>query len=59
MRDDEIHCLRLYKAKDIAQALDRVGFQVEIIGSYGECNLPKAHAGFVARKPILDGNSIA
>jgi hypothetical protein len=49
----------LYKAKDIAEALDRAGFQVEIIGSYGEYKLPKAHAGFVARKPILDGNSIA
>ena len=58
-RDEEIHCLRLYKAKDIAEALDRVGFQVQIIGSYGQYNLPKAHAGFVARKPILKGNSIA
>jgi SAM-dependent methyltransferase len=58
-RDDEIHCLRLYKAKDIAEALDRVGFQVQIIGSYGEYKLPKAHAAFIARKPILEVNSIA
>jgi hypothetical protein len=49
----------LYKAKDIAEALDRAGFQVQIIGSYGEYNLPKAHTGFVARKPILEANSIA
>ncbi|MBE9097184.1 class I SAM-dependent methyltransferase [Tychonema sp. LEGE 07203] len=58
-RDDEIHSLRLYKATDIAEALHNVGFQVQIVRSYGDCNLPKAHAGFIARKPILDGNPIA
>jgi SAM-dependent methyltransferase len=58
-RDEEIHSLQLYKATDVAEALHNVGFQVQIIGSYGEYNLPKAHAGFIARKPILDGNSIA
>jgi hypothetical protein len=56
---EEIHSLQLYKATDVAEALHNIGFQVQIIGSYGEYNLPKAHAGFVARKPILDGNSIA
>lgn len=53
-RDDEIHNLRLYKATDVAEALHNVGFQVEIIRSYGLYNLPKAHAGFIARKPILE-----
>ena len=53
-RDDEIHSLQLYKETDIAEALHHVGFQVQIIRSYGEYNLPKAHAGFIARKPILD-----
>lgn len=53
-RDDEIHNLQLYKATDVAEALHNVGFQVEIIRSYGEYNLPKAHAGFIASKPILE-----
>jgi hypothetical protein len=56
---EEIHSLQLYKATDVAEALHNIGFQVQILRSYGEYNLPKAHAGFIARKPILDGNSIA
>lgn len=49
-RDDEVHQQRLYKATDIAQGLEQVGFQVQIMHSYGQYNLPKAHAAFVARK---------
>lgn len=51
-RSDEVHYLRLYAAADIAEMLNKAGFEVQIIRSYGEYNLPKAHAAFVARKPI-------
>jgi SAM-dependent methyltransferase len=49
-RDDELHRLRLYAATDIAAELERVGFQVQILRSYGQYELPKAHAAFVAFK---------
>jgi SAM-dependent methyltransferase len=51
-RDDEIHHLRLYEATDVAAQLHQAGFQVEIMHQYGQYELPKAHAAFVARKPI-------
>lgn len=51
-RDDEVHHLQLYEVTDIAEELHRVGFQVQILRSYGQYNLPPAHAGFVARKPM-------
>lgn len=51
-REDEVHHLRLYEATDIAEQLRQIGFQVQIMRNYGEYELPKAHAAFVARKPI-------
>lgn len=51
-RDDEVHYLRLYKAIDVAEKLRQVGFQTQVIHSYGQYELPKAHAAFIARKPI-------
>lgn len=51
-RDDEIHQVQLYKAEYITQELHRVGFQVQIVHSFGQYNLPKAHAAFVALKTI-------
>ncbi len=53
-RDDELHHLRLYKATDVARELSRVGFRVQTMRSYGQYNLPKAHAAFIARKPASD-----
>ncbi|PIG95349.1 hypothetical protein CSQ79_02540 [Gloeocapsopsis sp. IPPAS B-1203] len=50
-RDDEVHHLCLYKATEIASELRQIGFQVQIMRSYGTYNLPKAHAAFIARKP--------
>lgn len=50
-RDDEVHHLRLYQAADIARELHQVGFQVQVMRSYGQYNLPKAHVVFIARKP--------
>ncbi|MEH2064141.1 MAG: class I SAM-dependent methyltransferase [Nostoc sp.] len=51
-RDHEVHYQQLYEATDIAQKLRKIGFQVEIVRSYGEYNLPKAHAAFIARKSV-------
>lgn len=51
-RDDEVHHLRLYEATDIEPELRQVGFQVEIMHSYGQYNLPPAHAAFIAHKPM-------
>ncbi|HEY9623283.1 MAG TPA: hypothetical protein V6C78_23195, partial [Crinalium sp.] len=51
-RDDEVHHLRLYEATDVAEKLRQVGFQTQITRSYGQYELPKAHAAFIARKPI-------
>jgi SAM-dependent methyltransferase len=50
-RDDEVHRLRLYEATDVARELRQVGFEVEIMRSYGQYLLPQAHAAFIARKP--------
>lgn len=49
-RDEEMHHLRLYKVTDVAERLGQVGFQIQIMRSYGQYELPKAHAAFVARK---------
>lgn len=51
-RDDEVHHLQLYKATEVAKELRQVGFRVQIVRRYGQYNLPKAHAAFVARKPV-------
>jgi SAM-dependent methyltransferase len=51
-RDDEVHYLRLYEATDVAEKLRQVGFQTQVMRSYGQYELPKAHAAFIARKPI-------
>ncbi|MBV6622911.1 MAG: class I SAM-dependent methyltransferase [Rivularia sp. (in: Bacteria)] len=49
-RDEEIHYQQLYKEKEIAQLLHRIGFQVEIADGYGEFNLPPNHAAFITCK---------
>ncbi|WNZ25684.1 class I SAM-dependent methyltransferase [Leptolyngbya sp. NK1-12] len=51
-RDEEVHRLRLYEATEMAEKLGRVGFEVQIMRSYGQDQLPNAHAAFIARKPI-------
>lgn len=52
-RSEETHIQRLYKAIDIAGELRRAGFRVRISRSYGDYKLPRAHAAFIARKPVL------
>ena len=51
-RSDEVHHVRLYRSTDIAHKLRKVGFKVETMRNYDQYQLPKAHAAFVARKPI-------
>ncbi len=51
-RDNEVHHLHLFEGTDIAEKLRHVGFQVQIMRSYGQYELPKAHAAIVACKPI-------
>ena len=51
-RDEEIHHLRLYKAKDVGEQLRQVGFQIQVMRSYGQYELPKVHTAFIARKSI-------
>ncbi|MBO1048534.1 MAG: hypothetical protein HEQ10_12700 [Dolichospermum sp. DEX182a] len=49
-RDDEIHDQQLYKAADIVREIQKIGFQVQVSHGYGEYQLPKAHAAFIATK---------
>ena len=50
-RDEEVHCQQLYQATVLAEELRQLGFQAEIMHSYGQYPLPKARAAIVARKP--------
>jgi SAM-dependent methyltransferase len=52
-RSEEVHYLQLYAVADIAKELERVGFHVQVMRSYGSYDLPTAHAAFIACKPIL------
>ncbi len=49
-RAEEIHRLRLYQATEIVAILNRVGFHVERLTSYGRFRLPVGITAFVARK---------
>lgn len=50
-RDDEVHHIRLYRSTDLAHKLRQAGFKIQSMRSYGDYQLPRAHAAFVARKP--------
>lgn len=50
-RSQETHRLRLYRRSDLAAELRRVGFNVRILNGYGRFRFPRAHVGFLARKP--------
>jgi len=49
-RSQETHVLRLYRARDLEQDLERCGFQVRIAGSYGGFHLPTGIRVIVAHK---------
>lgn len=51
-RDGEVHRLRLYRATDVARELRQAGFRVRTMRGYGQFRLPRAHASFVARRPV-------
>lgn len=51
-RTDEVHRQRLFNATVLAEALSKIGFQVETMDRYGQFSLPPARVAFIARKPI-------
>ena len=51
-RDDEVHRVRLYDPSGLSAELERVGFGVRTMTSYGDLPLSEGHAAFVARKPL-------
>ncbi len=50
-RSEETHRLRLYRAPDVLRDLRRAGFRARLVRRYGTLRLPRARAGFIARKP--------
>jgi len=50
-RDAEVHRVRLYNPAELSTELQRTGFRVRILRSYGDFPLSEGHAAFVARKP--------
>jgi len=50
-RKVEVHRVRLYEPYEVADGLDRAGFEVRTRNSYGGHPLGENHAAFVARRP--------
>jgi SAM-dependent methyltransferase len=50
-RDAEVHRVRLYDPSGLSAELERAGFRVRKMRSYGAHELAEGHAAFVARKP--------
>jgi len=50
-RDEEVHRVRLYDPTELSTELERSGFQVRTMRSYGDLPLSEGHTAFVARKP--------
>jgi SAM-dependent methyltransferase len=50
-RTIELHRLQLYKLREVARELSRVGFRVRTARRYGSFELPRAHVAFIASKP--------
>jgi SAM-dependent methyltransferase len=53
-RDEEVHRQRLYPARELADALARVGFRVRVLRGYGDFRPGRAHAVLLARKPTAE-----
>ena len=49
-KTEEIHCVQLYKASEIAKQLRQVGFRVRITRGYGKFKFRNAQVGFLATK---------
>jgi SAM-dependent methyltransferase len=52
-RSEEIHRLHLYSRAELLAELSRAGFEARVLGGYGRFRFSRAHAGFLARKPII------
>ncbi len=50
-RSEEVHRLQLYRGRDLAAALESMGFRVRVLRGYGEFRPGRHHAVLVARKP--------
>jgi SAM-dependent methyltransferase len=50
-RDDEVHRVRLYDPAELSSELERAGFRVRKLRSYGDFPLSEGHVAFVADKP--------
>jgi SAM-dependent methyltransferase len=50
-RDEEVHRVRLYDPAELSGELEKAGFRVRTMRSYGGHRLPERHAAFVARRP--------
>jgi SAM-dependent methyltransferase len=50
-RSEETHRLHLYPGSELLAELSRSGFEARLLGGYGRFRLPRAHVGFLARKP--------
>ncbi|HXM45251.1 MAG TPA: class I SAM-dependent methyltransferase [Bryobacteraceae bacterium] len=50
-RSEEIHRLHLYSGAELLAELSRAGFEARMLGGYGRFRFPRAHVGFLARKP--------
>jgi SAM-dependent methyltransferase len=53
-RDEEIHRVRLYDASELSTELEKAGFGVQTMRSYGALPLSEGHTAFVARKPAQE-----
>jgi SAM-dependent methyltransferase len=51
-RNEEVHRVRLYEPPQLFAALEKAGFLVRTMRSYGDFSLEEGHTAFVARKPV-------
>jgi hypothetical protein len=47
-----VHRVRLYDPPELSAELERTGFRVRTMRSYGDLPLEEGHTAFVARKPV-------
>jgi SAM-dependent methyltransferase len=50
-RSEEVHRQRLYRGRDLAVMLSKVGFRIRLLRGYGQFRLGRGRAVLVARKP--------
>jgi hypothetical protein len=50
-RSEEVHRLQLYRGREVATTLTKIGFRVRLTRGYGDFRLRRGHVAVVARKP--------